>query len=50
MPKWHTKGAGVPLKSCGAMCVANLQATFSLVLHRPQSFSLLEDIGKLFAR
>jgi hypothetical protein len=26
------------------------QATFSLVLHRPQSFSLLEDIGKLCAR
>lgn len=27
-----------------------LQATFSLVLNRPQSFSLLEDLGKLFAQ
>lgn len=26
------------------------QATFSLVLNRPQSFSLLEDLGKMFAR
>eukprot|EP00775_Hariotina_reticulata_P009242 gene9243-9407_t len=26
------------------------QATFSLVLHRPQSFSLLEDVGKFCAR
>jgi hypothetical protein len=26
------------------------QATFSLVLNRPQSFSLLEDIGKAVAR
>lgn len=26
------------------------QATFSLVLHRPQSFSLLEDVGKAVAR
>lgn len=25
-------------------------ATFSLVLHRQQSFSFLEDIGKAFAR
>jgi hypothetical protein len=26
------------------------QATFSLVINRPQSFSLLEDIGKAVAR
>lgn len=26
------------------------QATFSLVLHRPQSFSLLEDVGKMLAK
>jgi hypothetical protein len=26
------------------------QATFSLVLNRPQSFSLLEDVGKAVAR
>lgn len=31
-------------------CWRNMQATFSLVLNRPQSFSLLEDLGKAFAR
>jgi hypothetical protein len=31
-------------------CWCRMQATFSLVLNRPQSFSLLEDLGKAFAR
>jgi hypothetical protein len=33
-----------------AMLGAVVQATFSLVLNRPQSFSVLEDLGKMLAR
>lgn len=35
---------------CCTLLTAVVQATYSLLVNRPQSFSLLEDLGKLLAR